>query len=150
MAAVILYPAIDLKNGACVRLERGEMDTAHVFNADPADQARRWAASGFTWLHVVDLDGAIAGTPVNEAAVGEILGAVAIPVQLGGGVRTFARVKAWIEGGVSRVILGTAAVRDPTLVRTAAKVCARRRSPSASTCAPVAHRRGGLDRGVRT
>ncbi len=118
---MILYPAIDLKDGACVRLERGDMATAHIFNRDPADQARTWAAAGFSWLHVIDLDGSIAGAPVNEAAVGEILSAVSIPVQLGGGVRTFARAKAWIEAGVSRVILGTAAVRDPALVKAAAK-----------------------------
>ncbi|OYX35603.1 MAG: 1-(5-phosphoribosyl)-5-[(5-phosphoribosylamino)methylideneamino]imidazole-4-carboxamide isomerase [Caulobacterales bacterium 32-69-10] len=117
---MILYPAIDLKEGACVRLLRGDMARATVFNDSPADQAGRFAADGFAWLHVVDLDGAIEGRAVNEAAVAAILEAVNIPVQLGGGVRSFADIERWIEAGVSRVILGTAAVRDPDLVKKAA------------------------------
>ncbi|MDP8916680.1 MAG: 1-(5-phosphoribosyl)-5-[(5-phosphoribosylamino)methylideneamino]imidazole-4-carboxamide isomerase [Pseudomonadota bacterium] len=117
---MILYPAIDLKDGRCVRLLRGDMDAATVFNDDPADQARRFEAAGFAWLHVVDLNGAIEGRAANAEAVRAILGAVRIPVQLGGGVRTFEAVAAWLEAGVRRVILGTAAVRDPALVRRAA------------------------------
>ncbi len=117
---MILYPAIDLKGGQCVRLLKGDMGQATVFNDDPADQARRFAAEGFSWLHVVDLDGAIEGRSVNKAAVHAILQTAAIPVQVGGGVRSLRDVAAWIEAGVSRVILGTAAVRDPELVRRAA------------------------------
>ena len=116
----MLYPAIDLKGGQCVRLLKGDMDQATVFNDDPADQARRFADQGFSWLHVVDLDGAIEGRSVNKAAVNAILQTAAIPVQVGGGVRSLKDVAAWIEAGVSRVILGTAAVRDPELVRAAA------------------------------
>ena len=118
---MILYPAIDLKDGHCVRVVRGDFSTATVFNEAPADQARAWAAAGFEWLHVVDLNGSAEGRAVNGAAVEAILQTVSIPVQLGGGVRTLAAVEAWIEAGVSRVILGTAAVRDPELVRTAAR-----------------------------
>ena len=117
---MILYPAIDLKGGQCVRLLKGDMGQATVFNDDPADQARRFAAEGFSWLHVVDLDGAIEGRSVNKAAVHAILQTAAIPVQVGGGVRSLKDVAAWIEAGVSRVILGTAAVHDPDLVRRAA------------------------------
>jgi phosphoribosylformimino-5-aminoimidazole carboxamide ribotide isomerase len=117
---MILYPAIDLKDGQCVRVVRGDMATATVFNADPAAQARTWAQAGFDWLHVVDLDGSIAGRAVNDAAVKAILAAVSIPVQLGGGVRTLKDIEGWIETGVSRVILGTAAVRSPDMVRKAA------------------------------
>jgi phosphoribosylformimino-5-aminoimidazole carboxamide ribotide isomerase len=120
VAPVILYPAIDLKDGQCVRVVRGDMATATVFNPDPAAQARAWAAAGFDWLHVVDLDGSVAGRAVNDAAVKAILASVSIPVQLGGGVRSMADIEAWIETGVSRVILGTAAVRSPELVRQAA------------------------------
>jgi len=122
VAPVILYPAIDLKDGQCVRLLHGDMDRATVFNASPADQAKQFADAGFDWLHVVDLNGAIEGRPINADAVGDILRAVSIPVQLGGGVRTLAGVEAWIEAGVSRVILGTVAVRDPDLVREAARL----------------------------
>ena len=118
---MILYPAIDLKDGLCVRLRRGDFADATVFSDDPAGQARHWAAVGFEWLHVVDLNGSSEGRPVNSAAVEAILSAVSIPVQLGGGVRTMAGVEAWIEAGVSRVILGTAAVKDPDLVREAAR-----------------------------
>lgn len=119
---MILYPAIDLKDGACVRLVRGAMDQATVFNDDPADQARRFAIDGFAWIHVVDLNGAVAGRPVNTGAVEAILNATGLPVQLGGGIRTMETVEHWLERGVSRVVLGTAALRDPTLVR---RACAR-------------------------
>jgi phosphoribosylformimino-5-aminoimidazole carboxamide ribotide isomerase len=118
---MILFPAIDLKDGQCVRLERGEMAQATVFNADPAAQARTFADQGFQWLHIVDLNGAFAGRPVNAAAVEAILAAVAIPVQLGGGIRDLATIEAWLGKGVRRVILGTAAVRDPDLVREACR-----------------------------
>jgi phosphoribosylformimino-5-aminoimidazole carboxamide ribotide isomerase len=118
---MILFPAIDLKDGECVRLEQGDMQRATVFNADPADQARRFAAEGFEWLHVVDLNGAFAGRSVNGEAVAAILAAVKIPVQLGGGVRDMAAIEAWLDKGMARVILGTAAVNDPDLVRAAAK-----------------------------
>jgi phosphoribosylformimino-5-aminoimidazole carboxamide ribotide isomerase len=117
---MILYPAIDLKDGQCVRVVRGDMTTATVFNADPAAQARTWAGAGFDWLHVVDLDGSVAGRAVNDTAVKAILASVSIPVQLGGGVRTMADIEDCIETGVSRVILGTAAVRSPEIVRQAA------------------------------
>lgn len=116
-----LYPAIDLKDGRCVRLLRGEMDAATTFNDDPADQARRFARAGFDQLHVVDLNGAFEGRSANGAAVRAILAAASTPVQLGGGVRSLDAVGAWLEAGVSRVILGTAAVRDPDLVRQAAR-----------------------------
>jgi phosphoribosylformimino-5-aminoimidazole carboxamide ribotide isomerase len=119
--AVILFPAIDLKNGQCVRLEQGDMARATVFSLDPAAQARSFAAQGFDYLHVVDLDGAFAGQPMNAAAVEAMLQAVAMPVQLGGGIRDIATVEAWLAKGVTRVIIGTAAVRDPGLVKSAAK-----------------------------
>jgi phosphoribosylformimino-5-aminoimidazole carboxamide ribotide isomerase len=118
---VILYPAIDLKDGQCVRVVRGDLATATVFNTEPAAQALAWAAAGFSWLHVVDLNGSVAGRAVNSAAIEAILKSVSIPVQLGGGIRTMADVAAWIEAGVSRVILGTAAVRNPDLVKAAAR-----------------------------
>src|SRR3954470_5923134 len=121
MAPMILYPAIDLKDGQCVRLLHGDMDKATVFNASPADQAEQFARAGFDWLHVVDLNGAIEGKAINAAAVSAILNAVSIPVQLGGGVRNMESIERWIEAGVSRVILGTVAVRHPQLVREAAK-----------------------------
>ncbi len=117
---MILYPAIDLKGGQCVRLLRGDMNAATVFNTSPADQAKSFVKDGFSWLHVVDLDGAVAGQPANRAAVESILTSVSVPVQLGGGIRTLAQVEAWLEAGVSRVILGTVAVRDPDLVKKAA------------------------------
>ena len=117
---MIIHPAIDLKGGACVRLLRGDMASATTYNTDPADQARRFEDLGFRWLHLVDLDGAIAGRAVNAAAVEAILAAVSIPVQLGGGIRDYAAIEGWLERGVARVILGTAAVREPTLVREAA------------------------------
>jgi len=118
---VILYPAIDLKDGQCVRVVRGDLGQATVFNADPADQARTWAAQGFHWLHVVDLNGAVEGRAVNASAVEAILHAVSVPVQLGGGVRAMGDIERWIEAGVSRVILGTVAVREPEVVRAAAR-----------------------------
>jgi len=118
---VILFPAIDLKDGACVRLLRGRMEDATLYNADPAAQARAFEAAGCSWLHVVDLDGAIAGRPRNRSAVASILAAVALPLQLGGGIRDLATIAGWLEAGVARVILGTAALRDPALVRAACK-----------------------------
>ncbi len=118
---MILYPAIDLKDGQCVRLLRGEMAAATVFGDDPAAQARAFATAGCQWLHVVDLNGAFAGRPVNAAAVEAILAAIAVPVQLGGGIRDRAGIDAWLDKGVARVILGTAALRDPELVRRAAR-----------------------------
>ena len=120
---MILYPAIDLKDGACVRLKLGDMDAATVYNADPAAQARAFHGIGFPWLHVVDLNGAFAGRSVNGAAVDAILDAVApgMRVQLGGGIRDMAAIEAWLGKGISRVILGTVALRDPDLVKAAAK-----------------------------
>jgi phosphoribosylformimino-5-aminoimidazole carboxamide ribotide isomerase len=118
---VILYPAIDLKDGQCVRVVQGDLGQATVFNASPADQARAWADGGFHWIHVVDLNGAVSGQAVNAAAVEAILESVSVPVQLGGGIRTMADIERWIEAGVSRVILGTVAVREPAVVREAAK-----------------------------
>ena len=113
---MILYPAIDLKGGQCVRLLRGEMAAATVYNDDPAAQARAFRDAGCAWVHVVDLDGSFAGRPVNGDAVRAILGAVDVPVQLGGGIRDRAGIEAWLEAGVARVVLGTAALRDPALV----------------------------------
>jgi len=118
---MILYPAIDLKDGQCVRVVHGDFATATVFNEDPADQAKTWVKAGFDWLHVIDLNGSAEGRAVNGAAVESILKSVSIPVQLGGGIRTLANIEGWIEAGVSRVILGTVAVRDPELVKKAAK-----------------------------
>ena len=116
---MIFFPAIDLKDGQCVRLLRGEMDSATVFNEDPAGQARSFEAAGCRWLHVVDLNGAFAGRPINGVAVDMILDAIRIPVQLGGGIRDIKTIAGWLELGVTRVILGTVAVRDPALVREA-------------------------------
>ena len=121
METVILFPAIDLKNGQCVRLEQGDMARATVFNLDPAAQARNFAAQGFEYLHVVDLDGAFAGRPMNAHAVEAMLKEVSIPVQLGGGIRDLDTVEAWLAKGIARVIIGTAAVRDPEFVKAAAK-----------------------------
>ncbi len=117
---MILYPAIDLKDGACVRLKRGAMAEATIFNADPAAQAKAFAGAGFEWLHCVDLNGAFAGRSVNVAAIQAIRAAIALPIQLGGGIRDRAGIDFWLEAGISRVILGTAALRDPALVRAAA------------------------------
>ena len=119
---MILFPAIDLKNGECVRLVHGEMARATVFNADPTAQARAFAAQGFDYLHVVDLDGAFAGQPVNAGAVRGILAQLTIKLQLGGGIRDLKTVRGWLESGVTRVIVGTAAVRDPDFVREAARL----------------------------
>ncbi|MET0652179.1 MAG: 1-(5-phosphoribosyl)-5-[(5-phosphoribosylamino)methylideneamino]imidazole-4-carboxamide isomerase [Hyphomicrobiaceae bacterium] len=118
---MILFPAIDLKDGQCVRLKLGEMSQATVFNDDPAAQARAFEAQGFRYLHVVDLNGAFAGKPVNAPAVEAILAAVQMPVQLGGGIRDLATVEMWLGQGIRRVILGTVAVRDPALVREACR-----------------------------
>ena len=118
---MILFPAIDLKDGLCVRLEQGDMARATVFGRDPAAQAHAFEAQGFRYLHIVDLDGAFAGRPVNIAAVERVLETVAIPVQLGGGIRDMATIEGWLGKGVTRVIIGTAAVRDPELVRAAAR-----------------------------
>jgi phosphoribosylformimino-5-aminoimidazole carboxamide ribotide isomerase len=118
---LILFPAIDLKDGQCVRLKLGEMDQATVFNDDPADQAAKFERQGFKYLHIVDLNGAFAGKPVNGHAVDAILKTVKMPVQLGGGIRDLATIERWLDKGIRRVILGTIAVRDPALVREACK-----------------------------
>ncbi|TMJ61181.1 MAG: 1-(5-phosphoribosyl)-5-[(5-phosphoribosylamino)methylideneamino]imidazole-4-carboxamide isomerase [Alphaproteobacteria bacterium] len=118
---MILFPAVDLKNGQCVRLEQGDMARATVFNLEPAAQARAFAAQGFEYLHVVDLDGAFAGKPMNALAVEAMLQAVTMPVQLGGGIRDLKTVEAWLAKGIARVIIGTAAVRDPEFVKRAAR-----------------------------
>jgi len=118
---VILFPAIDLKDGACVRLWRGDMSRATVFSRDPAAQARAFAEAGCEWLHVVDLDGAFAGAPVNRPAVEAIVEASDAPVQLGGGIRDMATLETWLEAGVRRVVLGTAAARDPAFLRDACR-----------------------------
>ena len=118
---MILFPAIDLKDGACVRLRQGDMAAATVFNDDPGAQARSFEDAGFVYIHIVDLNGAFEGQPVNAAAVDAILGAVSVPVQLGGGIRDLATIEAWLEKGVARVILGTLAVREPDLVRQACR-----------------------------
>jgi phosphoribosylformimino-5-aminoimidazole carboxamide ribotide isomerase len=119
---LILYPAIDLKDGQCVRVLHGDLSTATVFNAVPADQARAWVEAGFHWIHVVDLNGAVSGQAVNAPGVEAILNAVSVPVQLGGGIRTLADIERWIEAGVSRVILGTVAVKQPQIVLDAARL----------------------------
>jgi len=116
---MILYPAIDLKDGACVRLLRGDMTAVTVYNEDPAEQARRFAESGFTWLHLVDLNGAVEGKPVNAKAVEAIIATTHLPIQLGGGIRNIATIEDWLSRGVERVVLGTAAVRNPSLVKEA-------------------------------
>jgi phosphoribosylformimino-5-aminoimidazole carboxamide ribotide isomerase len=119
--SLTLYPAIDLKDGKCVRLKRGDMDEATIYADDPGAQAAQWERLGFGWVHVVDLNGAFAGKPVNGDAVRAILSAVKIPVQLGGGIRTLGGVESWLEAGVNRVILGSAAAKDPQFVREAAQ-----------------------------
>ncbi len=119
---MILYPAIDLKDGNCVRLLRGEMDKATVFSEAPADQAASFEAAGFEWLHIVDLNGAFEGKPINESAVKAILSRVKMPVQLGGGIRTMDMIDRWLSAGVSRVILGTIALRNPLLVKEACRL----------------------------
>ena len=119
---MILFPAIDLKDGQCVRLKLGDMAEATVFNDDPAAQAKSFERQGFSWLHLVDLNGAFAGKPVNGAAVEAILKAISVPVQLGGGIRSLAHIEAWLAKGIRRVILGTVALRDPDLVREACRL----------------------------
>jgi phosphoribosylformimino-5-aminoimidazole carboxamide ribotide isomerase len=121
VGAVILFPAIDLKEGLAVRLEQGDMARATIFNRDPAAQAHVFESQGFKYLHIVDLDGAFAGKPVNAAAVERILETVAIPVQLGGGIRDMAGIEAWLAAGISRVILGSAAAKNPQIVRDACR-----------------------------
>jgi phosphoribosylformimino-5-aminoimidazole carboxamide ribotide isomerase len=118
---MILFPAIDLKDGRCVRLKQGDMTQATVFNDDPADQARQFVAAGAQWIHVVDLNGAFAGRPLNAPAVTAIIAAAKVPVQLGGGIRDLATIEAWLRAGIARVILGTVAVKTPELVRQACK-----------------------------
>lgn len=118
---MILFPAIDLKDGTCVRLKLGDMDQATVYNPDPAEQARAFERQGFSWLHVVDLNGAFEGKPVNAGAVEAIVSATGNPVQLGGGIRTLSDIEHWLERGLARVILGTVAVRDPQLVKEACR-----------------------------
>ena len=118
---MILYPAIDLKDGRCVRLVEGRMDDATIFNEDPAEQAVRFQTAGFPWIHVVDLDGAIEGSPKNAGAIAGIRSRAVIPVQVGGGVRSMGAVSYWIDAGVSRVVIGTAALKDPAFVRDAAR-----------------------------
>lgn len=118
---MILFPAIDLKDGVCVRLLRGDMDNSTIFNTDPAAQAKSFVEQGFSWLHLVDLNGAFEGRPVNGDSVSAILAAVSVPVQLGGGIRDMATIEDWLGRGVRRVILGTVAVRDPALVRAACR-----------------------------
>ncbi len=118
---MILYPAIDLKGGRCVRLTEGKLDSETVFNEDPAAQAKLFKEAGFSWLHVVDLDGSASGKPEHAGSIAAILAATDVPVQVGGGVRTMENIRYWLDAGASRVILGTAAVRDPALVREAAR-----------------------------
>ena len=118
---MILYPAIDIKDGAVVRLLRGEMEAATIFGDDPTAQATRFVGQGFEWLHLVDLNGAVEGKPVNGAVVEAILKAVKLPVQLGGGIRSMAGIEAWLSKGVSRVVLGTIALKEPELVREACR-----------------------------
>ena len=119
---MILYPAIDVKDGVCVRLVRGEMDRVTVFNLDPAEQAREFAAQSFQWIHVVDLDGALKGHSVNSDAITNIIDMVDIPVQLGGGIRSMEQIDHWLGLGVHRVVLGTAALRQPDLVKEACRL----------------------------
>jgi phosphoribosylformimino-5-aminoimidazole carboxamide ribotide isomerase len=121
MNAFTIYPAIDLKDGACVRLRQGEMEGATVYASDPGAQAKVWQDAGCRWIHVVDLNGAFAGKPVNGDAVRQILKSVTVPVQLGGGIRDMQGVAAWLDAGISRVILGSAALKNPALVRDACK-----------------------------
>jgi phosphoribosylformimino-5-aminoimidazole carboxamide ribotide isomerase len=118
---MILYPAIDLKDGVCVRLKRGEMDQATVFNTDPAAQARAFADAGFQWLHCVDLNGAFEGKSANSDAIKKVRSSIDLPIQLGGGIRNRAAIEGWLEAGITRVILGTAALKNPALVKETAK-----------------------------
>ena len=118
---MILFPAIDLKDGRCVRLKRGEMDSATIFNDDPAAQARAFETAGFEWLHCVDLNGAFEGRSMNGGAIAAIRNAIKLPIQLGGGIRDRKAIDAWLDAGITRIILGTAALRDPQLVKDAAR-----------------------------
>jgi phosphoribosylformimino-5-aminoimidazole carboxamide ribotide isomerase len=118
---MILFPAIDLKDGRCVRLKKGEMDQATIFNDSPAEQAKLFEAAGFKWLHCVDLNGAFAGSSVNASAVKAIRAAITLPIQLGGGIRDLAGIESWLKAGITRVILGTAALTNPKLVKDAAR-----------------------------
>ncbi|MEM9522733.1 MAG: 1-(5-phosphoribosyl)-5-[(5-phosphoribosylamino)methylideneamino]imidazole-4-carboxamide isomerase [Pseudomonadota bacterium] len=118
---MLLYPAVDLKDGRCVRLYKGDMNSVTVFNDDPAAQARAFQKAGCDWLHLVDLNGAFVGEPVNGAAIEGILAAISVPVQLGGGIRDMATIEAWLTKGVARVVLGTATIENPDLVRAAAR-----------------------------
>jgi phosphoribosylformimino-5-aminoimidazole carboxamide ribotide isomerase len=121
LAAVILFPAIDLKDGRCVRLKRGEMESATIFSNDPAAQARAFESAGFEWLHCVDLNGAFEGRSINGDAIAAIRNAIKLPIQLGGGIRDRKAIDTWLEAGISRIILGTAALRDPQLVKDSAR-----------------------------
>ncbi len=116
---MIIYPAIDLKDGNCVRLHKGDMDSETIYNSDPAAQALEWTQAGFSWIHIVDLNGAVEGKPINEAAVRSIIDSVDLPLQLGGGIRSLKQIEGWLNAGVSRVILGTVAVKDPELMKRA-------------------------------
>lgn len=118
---MIIYPAIDLKEGRCVRLHKGAMDSETVYNDNPAAQAQNFAENGFEWIHIVDLNGAVEGKPVNEAAVKAILAETSLPVQLGGGIRSLAQVENWLKAGVRRVILGTIAIKNPDIMREACR-----------------------------
>lgn len=119
---MIIYPAIDLKDGNCVRLHKGVMDSETIYNDNPVNQAINWAKAGFSWLHIVDLNGAVEGKPVNEDAVRSILDTVDLPIQLGGGIRTLDQIEHWLDAGVSRVILGTIAVKNPELTKKACQL----------------------------
>lgn len=119
---MIIFPAIDLKNGKCVRLYKGDMNKDTIYNDDPAAQAVEWAQAGFSWVHIVDLDGAIKGAPANHSAVRNIIKTLDIPVQLGGGIRSLAQIERWINEGVSRIILGTIALRNPEIVKEACRL----------------------------
>ena len=127
---MIIFPAIDLKDGVCVRLKKGVMDDATVFNTDPAAQAKSFAAQGFQWLHCVDLNGAFAGKSANIEAIKAIRAAIDLPIQLGGGIRDMRAVEGWLAAGITRVILGTAALTDPQLVKNAAREIASLKAPA--------------------
>jgi phosphoribosylformimino-5-aminoimidazole carboxamide ribotide isomerase len=141
VAAVILFPAIDLKDGRCVRLRRGDMEDATIFNENPAAQAQIFEADGFQWLHCVDLNGAFEGRSVNAEAIRAIRAAITLPIQLGGGIRDMKAVESWLAAGITRVILGTAALTDPEFVRAAAKEFPGRIVVGAdATCGKIATR----------
>ena len=151
MTGLTLYPAIDLKDGQCVRLKRGEMDQATVYSHDPGAQAKAWQDAGCQWLHVVDLNGAFAGRAVNRDAVAQILKSVKIPVQLGGGIRNMAGIEAWLAAGVKRVILGSIAVKNPSPPRAGPRLpksarsiwrCATRMPERPPSSTPTSHATG--------